>query len=152
MLHTLLVPIGTALLVGMRVMSRGSVARIILAVVAGYIANGILVVATEHLLSFRAPGADATHPLYYFVVDLISQCLYTVVGGYLCCVIARPAQRAAMGSLMGLGVLVGTVSLASSWKAEPHWYGIALLAVYPPCVWIGWTLKDRALGQSSSDG
>jgi hypothetical protein len=71
-------------------MSSGSVGRIILAVVVGYIADGILVVATEQLLSLRAPGVEATQPLYYLVVDLISQCLYTVVGGYLCCVIARP--------------------------------------------------------------
>jgi hypothetical protein len=131
-------------------MSRASVGRIILAVAAGYIADGILVALTEQLLSLRAPSVDATQPLYYFVVDLISQCLYTVVGGYLCCVIARPDLRAAMAGLMGLGVLVGAVSLVSSWKTEPHWYGIGLLAVYPPCVWIGWTLKGRANGESSA--
>lgn len=79
-----------------------------LAVLAGYIADGILVVATEQLLSSRA-----MQPLYYFVVDLMSQCLYTVFGGYLCSVIAR-SQRFAMIGLMGLGVLVGTVSLVTS--------------------------------------
>ncbi len=42
-----------------------------------------------------------------------------------------------MAGLLGLGVTVGTVSLIAFWKTEPHWYGIALLAVYPPCVWIG---------------
>jgi len=132
-------------------MSKRSVGRIVLGVASGYIVNGVLVAATEQLLSTRVPRVDATQPLRYFVVDLISQCLYTVVAGYLCCLIARPTQRAALISLIGLGLLVGTVSLVSSWKAEPHWYGIALLAVYPPCVWIGWTLKSRANGQSSSD-
>ena len=127
--------------------SRKSIGRVILAVVAGYVANGILVAVTEYSLGAR--GVAATQSLYYFV-DLTSQCLYTVVGGYLCCAIAGSSQRAAMAGLMGLGVLVGTVSLVSSWKAEPHWYGIALLAVYPPCVWIGWTLKGRANGQSTS--
>ena len=117
--------------------------RVILAVVAGYLADGILVVATEQVLSLRARGVGATQPLHYFVMDLISQCVYTVVGGYVCCAIARPTRRAAMAGLMGLGVLVGTMSLVWSWKTEPHWYGIALLAVYAPCVWIGWTLKDR---------
>ncbi len=82
-------------------------------------------------------------PLYYFVTDLISQCVYTIVGGFLCCAVAGPAQRAALAGLMGLGVLVGTVSLVASWKTEPHWYGVALLAVYPPCVWIGWMLWLR---------
>ena len=129
--------------------TRASIGRIILAVAAGYIVDGILVALTEQLLSLRAPGVAATRPLSYFVVDLISQCLYTVVGGYLCCAIARPDLRAAMAGLMGLGGLVGALSLVLSWKTEPRWYGIGLLAVYPPCVWIGWTLKGRANGQSS---
>lgn len=118
-------------------MSRRSIGRTILAAVVGYTANGMLVVATEQLLSSRA-----TQPLY-FVVDLISQCLYTVIGGYLCCVVAG-SRRVAMAGLMSLGVLVGTISLATSWKTEPRWYGITLLAVYPPCVWIGWRLRLAA--------
>lgn len=124
-------------------MSRANIRRIILAVIAGYIADGILVVATEQFLVWLIPGADVTPPLYYFVIDLMTQCLYTVIGGYLCCVIARPSQRAALGGLIGLAVLVGTISLVASWKSEPHWYGIALFVVYPPCAWIGWTLKAR---------
>jgi hypothetical protein len=128
-------------------MSRRNIVRIILAVVAGYIANAILVAATEQLLS-RASGPGSSQPSFYFVADLISQCLYTVVGGYLCCVIAGP-RRTAMAGLIGLGVLVGTVSLVASWKTEPHWYGGALLSVYPPCVWIGWTLKGRRSGDKN---
>jgi Zn-dependent protease len=128
---------------GRKSMSSGSGGRIILAILAGYIANAVLIVATEQLFSLLVPGFDAGPPLYYFVVDLISQCFYTVAGGYLCCVIARPSQRVAMAGLIGIGVSVGTVFLITSWKTEPHWYGIALLVVYPLCVWLGWTLKSR---------
>jgi hypothetical protein len=127
-------------------MSRGHIGRIVLAVVAGYIADAILVLATEQLLSLLVPGADVAPPLYYFVIDLISQCLYTVIGGYLCCVIARSSHRAALAGLIGLAMLVGTISLVTSWKNEPHWYAIALFVVYPPCAWIGWTLRARASG------
>jgi hypothetical protein len=49
-------------------------------VVAGYAANAILVVATEQLLLPLI--RDGRPPLYYFVADLISQCFYTVAGGY----------------------------------------------------------------------
>jgi len=119
-------------------MSRG-IRRITLAVAAGYITNRVLVAATE--LSLGAAGIGAPP---YFVVDLIGQCLFAIVAGYLCCLIAEPTRRAAMAGLMGLGVFVGTISLVTSWKTEPHWYGLALLAVYPPCVWIGWALKSRA--------
>ena len=115
--------------------------RTVLAVVAGYLANGIMVGGTEQLLSLLIPGRNGRPPLFYFVLDLISQCLYTAVGGYLCCLIARPSRHGAVAGLMGLGVLVGTVSLVTSWKTEPHWYGIALLVFYVPCVWIGWTLE-----------
>jgi hypothetical protein len=125
-----------------------SIGRIILAVVVGYMANAILVAATEIILSLLVPNI-AEPPFYYFVVDLISQCLYTIVGGYLCCVIARPSQTIALAGLIGLGVLVGGVDLIASWKSEPNWYGIALLVVYAPCVWIGWRLKSRRNGPSS---
>ncbi len=131
-------------------MSRRSIKRIILAVVAGYAANGILVAVSEQLLLLHTQSSAATNQPSYFVVDLITQCLYTVVAGYLCCAIAGPVQRAAMTGLMALGVFVGAVSLVTSWKTEPQWYGIALLAVYPPCVWIGWTLKSRVNGHPSS--
>jgi|HubBroStandDraft_4_1064222.scaffolds.fasta_scaffold22739_4 hypothetical protein len=49
-----------------------------------------------------------------------------------------------MVSLIGLGIVVGTISVVTLWRTEPHWYAIALLAAYPPCVLIGWTLRSRA--------
>jgi hypothetical protein len=54
-----------------------------------------------------------------------------------------------MARLMGLGVLVGTVSFVATWKTEPHCYGVALLRVYQPYVWIGWTLKGRRNGDKN---
>jgi hypothetical protein len=74
-------------------MSRTGVGRTVVAVIASYLTNAILVVATKELRSLRAPSGATAPRLNYFVVDLISQCLYTVVAGYLCCVIARPSQR-----------------------------------------------------------
>jgi hypothetical protein len=124
-------------------MSRRNIGRIVLAVVAGYLADAVLVTATEGLFSWLLPSVNSTPPLHYFIFDLISQCVYTVAGGYLCCAIAGPTQRFALGGLMGLGMLVGSIFLVASWRAEPHWYGIALLGVYPPCVWLGWRLRAR---------
>ncbi len=123
-------------------MSTASIGRNIAAVLAAYIVNGLLVLATEQLLSSIHTGGQ-TQPSYYFVVDLISQCLYTVAAGYLCCAIAPPSHRVALVGLIGLALLVGTVSLTSSWKSEPHWYGLALLLVYAPCAWLGWVLRGE---------
>jgi len=79
-------------------------------------------------------------PRKYFVVDLVTQVIATIIGGMLCCLIAQHAKRIAAPSLMALGLMIGTTSLVTSWNAEPHWYKIALLAVYAPCVWIGYAL------------
>jgi peptidoglycan/LPS O-acetylase OafA/YrhL len=126
-------------------MLRASIGRFIIAVLAGYAANAVLVAATEQLLPRLIPSPD------YFVADLITQCLYEVAGGYLCCLIVKRSERwIAVVGLVGLGLLIGTISLITSWKAEPHWYGIALLSVWAPCVWIGSALERWVTDRKSS--
>jgi hypothetical protein len=49
-----------------------------------------------------------------------------------------------------LGGVVGAASLLNSWTTEPHWYGIALLVTFPPCVWIGWIVRARIARHNSS--
>jgi hypothetical protein len=113
----------------------GNIGRTVLAIVAGYAANAVLVEATEQLLPRFAQGTN------YFVTDLITQCLYEVVAGYVCCLVSkRSKRRIAVFGLMGLGLLIGTISVVASWNAEPHWYQIGLLFVWAPCVWIGYVL------------
>jgi hypothetical protein len=124
-------------------MSNASVGRIFVAVVVGYLTNGILVLATEAILASISPARGAAPLLRYFVVDLINQCFCAMVAGYVCCLIARPSQRMALTGLIGIGLSVGTFSLVTSWKSEPHWYGIGLFIVYSPCVWFGWSLRNR---------
>ena len=115
----------------------------VLAVVAGWVTNAILVGVTELLLWTSMRSAGGKLPGRYYMIDLICQCCFTVVGGYLCCMIAGPSRRVAMFSLMALGLLIGGLFLPSSWSREPHWYRIALLAVWVPCVWMGWRLGSR---------
>lgn len=125
--------------------------RVVLAVVVGWVTNAIMVGLTEVLLwtMMRSPAGKL--PGSYYIIDLIFQCCFTVVGAYLCCVIARPSRRPAMFGLMLLGLLIGGLSLPPSWSREPHWYRIALLVVWVPCVWIGWSLRSRrAVGKSVS--
>ncbi len=131
-------------------MPKASVGRVIAAVVAGWVVNAILVGVTEVLLwtSMRGPGGKFQGK--YYIIDLIFQCGYTVLGGYLCCVIAGATRRAAMFGMMALGLLIGGLFLPSSWAREPHSYRIALLVVWVPCVWIGWRLRSqRAIVRSS---
>lgn len=130
-------------------MSRAGIGRVILAALAGWVANAILAGVTEVLLWTRMRGPGGKLPLEYYVIDLICQCCFTVLGGYLCCLIVDGSRRSAMFGMMALGLVVGGLSLPSSWLREPHWYRIALLAVWVPCVWIGWTLRAPRARQSA---
>jgi hypothetical protein len=113
------------------------VVRTILGVIAGYVTNALMVGITEAIYVRFLDGRK------YFVVDLLTQIFATIVGGYLCCVIAQRGRRIAAASLMILGLIIGLTSLVMTWNAEPHWYGIALLSVYAPCVWTGYALMPR---------
>jgi hypothetical protein len=123
------------------------VGRGIAAAAAGWLTDGLLVLATERLL-VRHFGSDV--PPYY-VIDFVTQCLYTVIGGYVCGVIAAPKQWWAIVGMIGLALLVGTVSVATSWGREPHWYAILLLVVYAPCALLGWTLRRRSARTLASE-
>ncbi len=117
-------------------MLRGKATRTVAAVLTGYAVNAVLVAATEQLLpkllSMRG----------YLIADLITQCLYEVLAGYICSFVAeRSIRHIAISVLIGVGWLVGSVSLITSWNSEPHGYGVALLCIWAPCVWIGYALE-----------
>ena len=122
-----------------------NIGRTVLAIVAGYAANAVLVAATEQLLPRFMQGMN------YFVTDLITQCLYEVIAGYVCYLVSERSKRSVEAfGLMGVGLLIGTISVVASWNTEPHWYEIALLFVWAPCVWIGYTLAQRLTKDSST--
>lgn len=124
-------------------MSREFVWRAMLAVVIAYVANAVLVAATEAILQWAFPEVAGHLPLSYFVIDVITQSLYTMFAGFLCYRIAQSSRPAALFGLIGVGLIVGAAFLQASWNDEPHWCGIALLVVYPACAWIGWVLAAR---------
>ena len=127
-------------------MAKGNIGHTILAVLGGYLGNAILGAVSEQFLLPVLVGAATPS---YFVIDLITQCPYTMIGGYLCSMIAGANQWVALAGMISLGVLVGTASLIASWKAEPHWYAISLLVLYAPCAWMGMRFRGALL--SSSD-
>ena len=118
------------------------VKRIILAVVVAYVANALLIAGTEQLLVRIFSNTK------YFVADVVIQCLVQVACGYVCARISN--SKMALVALITIGILVGALSLAASWHADPHWYAIALLVVYAPCVWTGYRmfLLNDSISQS----
>jgi ABC-type phosphate/phosphonate transport system permease subunit len=121
-------------------MPREYVWRAVSALVAAYAVNAVLVGGSEAILEWAFPEVAGRPPLSYFVIDVITQCLYTVFAGYVCYRIARSSRPLALFGLIGVGVIVGAAFLRASWEKEPHWYGITLLAAFPLCAWIGWAL------------
>jgi len=119
--------------------------RTVLAILGGYVAIGILVVMTDQVFAALIPGFRqmALPPLYYFGVSLFTNTFYTLAGGYLCALIAREhVRRATIGLMIG-GEIVGIASQVAAWHSVPHWFGFALLILFPPAIWIGSTLQSR---------
>jgi hypothetical protein len=119
--------------------------RIIAAALAGYVAIGLLVVTTDKIIEALVPGFAmmTLRPLTYYVVSLATDFVYTIVGGYLCCVIARDRCRTATLALIVAGELIGIASQVKLWNTVPHWFGIVLVLIYPPAIWIGSRLRSR---------
>jgi len=111
--------------------------RVIVAVVAGYGTNALLIAGTEQMLS------RLVTPATYRVVDVVTQCIIQVGCGYLCSRIAKAQRLSAIVVLILVGLLIGSVSVVVSRKSEPHWYAITLLCVYAPSVWAGYRLDKR---------
>lgn len=98
-----------------------------------------MVALTEQILS-SATTKGAEKSTAYFAADVITQCLYLTGAGYLCATIVR-SHRVAIVILTALGLMLGSFSLVTSWRSEPHWYGVALLVTYSPSLWVGWALR-----------
>jgi hypothetical protein len=119
--------------------------RAILAVVAGYILIGTLVRTTDgvFLMSIQGFLAMPNLPPYYFVVSLITDSLYSLLGGYVCSMVAQTRARNAVTGLIITVAMIGVSSLFALWNTVPHWFGIALIGVSPVFIWIGGQLSLR---------
>jgi hypothetical protein len=132
-------------------MSSKNAVRIGLAVVVAYLLNIILIVAADIVFLQLMPPVHSVFRRSYLLADLIAQSVIQTVAGYVCCWIAR-GRPSALALLAAVGIVVGGFSLFHSWHDEPHWYGIALLAVYFPCLWLGWNLMSRRGVEVASSG
>jgi hypothetical protein len=123
--------------------------RTIIAVLVGYMFIGALIFGTDQLFAASIPGFSSMPmpPDYYFGWSVVTDTIYSVVGGLVCAWIARSAARKATIGLMIFGELAGLASTVYLWKMVPHWYSFALLILYPPAVWWGSVLFSRRSGR-----
>ena len=125
--------------------------RIFGAVGTGYVLIGVLVVLTDQLFAWLIPGLRSTSspPMKYLVSVLFTDCVWTVLGGYVCARIARGSWEAPVGLIL-FGELLGIGSAIVSWANQPHWFAITLLIVYPAAIWAGYKLSGAANAATSS--
>jgi hypothetical protein len=118
------------------------IVRTVIAVVGGFLGIGVLIRITDMLFARLVPAWNPKDPpLYYFAVSLGTDFVYTIVGGYLCALIAEEHRRKATLWLIVLGEVLGIVVQVVLWGVVPHWYGIGLLILYPLGIWIGSSLR-----------
>lgn len=132
-------------------MSSRNAGRIVFAVIVAYLLNIVLIVATDIVFLKLMPPVHSLPRRSYLLADLIGQCGIQMVAGYVCYWIAD-GKPSALAFLATIGIVIGGFSLFHSWHNEPHWYGIALLAVYFPCLWLGWRLRSRSGAEAASSG
>ncbi|MGD1070413.1 MAG: hypothetical protein ABSB15_09755 [Bryobacteraceae bacterium] len=128
--------------------------RTIASVILGYVAIGVLVFGTDQIFAAVVPGFKslAILPLYYYAISLITDSVYSLFGGWLCARLApaRPMLHAI--TLIVCGEVIGIGTQVMLWNTVPHWFGLSLVVLFAPAVWIGAKLvksSGAAIAQSA---
>jgi hypothetical protein len=118
--------------------------RSILAVLGGWAAAGVLIVATDGILHSMYPSEfkeGIIPPDRLSAISLATSTLWSIVGGWVC---ARIAARKPWHHLLALiiwGELMGVLSAFYTWGKIQDWYVIGLLVLWAPAIVIGGWIK-----------
>jgi len=133
--------------------------RVILGIVAGFIAWSILWVGSDQLLINLSPGWYGAHQLAFqkamfnkteftpdstiLILHLVRSVVISIMSGFLAAVIARGNRNAPLG--LGILLLVfGAFIQVMAWSYLPLWYHVAFLALLIPMTILGGRLKKTA--------
>jgi hypothetical protein len=133
--------------------------RVILGIVAGFIAWSILWVGSDQVIMMLSPGWYGAHQLGFekamtnkseftpdntiMIMHLVRAVIITLMSGYLAAFIARGNRNAPLG----LGILLllfGAMVQAMAWNYIPIWYHIIFLGLLIPMSILGGRLKRTA--------
>jgi hypothetical protein len=121
--------------------------RALVSALAGYIAIGLLIGCTDMIWSALLLHTNnvAAFPPVYWQVSLATTALYTALGGYLCVRIAGPRWSLGRMTLIVAGEGIGLAFVLATWNnpiAGPHWYGLGLMIIFPPAIFLGGRLAQ----------
>jgi hypothetical protein len=114
--------------------------RTIAAVLGGWGAVGVLVVATDVVLGLLYPfdyQPGQIPPPYLSAVSLVTSVLYSVFGGWLTARIAARKHWAHILAVLLWGEAMGITSTILTWHQMPHWYQLGLLFGWIPAICLG---------------
>ena len=123
--------------------------RTFLALLAGFAAMALLVIAITALLAKLMPGwmGEQSKPeLSYIIVNLGCSFLAAAAGGY---VTAWAAAANPLIHVLALGIVVLALAALSALQSkgmQPVWYQLTMVAISPLGVMAGGLLRLRVLG------
>ena len=133
--------------------------RVILGIIAGFVAWSILWIGSDQVLMSLSPGWYGAHQEAFqkamfnksefapdttiLILHIVRNAIISIMSGFLAAVIANGNRNA----VLGLGILLvafGAFVEAMAWNYLPLWYHIIFLAMLIPFTMIGGRLKRTA--------
>ncbi len=115
-------------------------------VIAGLVANLVLTVSMD--VSLSAAGVLPPFGTGYTQVALLSVALgyrtvFAAAGGFVTAQLAPDAPRLHVAWLMGIGLVIGLLSVAGGRTMFPIWYLLGIVALSVPATWLGGALAPH---------
>jgi hypothetical protein len=129
--------------------------RSILAIVAGFVAIGVLSFGTNAALHAAGILPAADQPIFdtgLLLLTIAYVAVFAIAGCYLTAVLApnRPMLHALI--LGALGLVLNVVTAASMRGQVPDWYLAAGVLLTMPYAWIGGKLREMQLARGRAPG
>jgi len=120
--------------------------RTILAVLAGWLTTGVLVVCFDLVLRKMLPNdyrEGQIPPDWVTAMVLATSCLFSVPAGFVTAKLGKSDPSRHVVYLILWGLLMGIVSAVMSWGQIQWWYQIGLIVLWVPMVLLGGRLAMK---------
>jgi len=114
--------------------------RSVAAIVVSYIVVYGIVFASDPILTILFPGqyiSGKVPPTFLLWVSTAIFALASILGGWLCVLLAPSRPMLHLLILFLVGEAIGVGFTVGNWATWPHWDSFVWLAIWPVCLWIG---------------
>jgi hypothetical protein len=114
--------------------------RLILAMLAGFILNVVLSMATDHLfhvLNVYPPYGEPMFDNGLMLLAFSYRVIFTVGCCYLTAMLAREQAMKAVLIMGGVGSVLWLLGAIAMWDKGPAWYNIVGIITSVPLAWLG---------------